>query len=554
MKILLINPPRRNDSYMYPPTSLLYISQAVRRVGHEAEIVDIPYLLENFPDKYSLFDNSLFEYLLGKDCDVLGLGGVVSTYFFYDIFVKKFRAVKKNIPIVVGCSVGEPIKEVWEDHNPVDYLVESDGEIVIQRLMDGLDAKDYASIEKIPGLHYLKDGRYIRNEPEAIHSIDESVSFLSYDEIDHEYYIVELSKWLEDVIPDRSLIGNEKPRFLPLLTSRGCPYVCSFCFHFNKKMNFHSPDYVVDYIKFLKEKYRINGLYVIDDLFVVDKKRTIRLCERLHQEDLGVVFFGSGGKPGLVGSEVLASMKKAGFIRFSYGIESGSQKILDVMVKETTVEQNIESVKLTEENNVPCFANILFGMPEEDIQTLNETRDFLIKLGLNTSRFYASWAVAYPGTPLYQWMKDNDLVGDTREYLFKVGSIGKYIYNFSNLPLRKLEQKVFELHREVDMAYHLKHKEYKLYLIKLSEILVGKIVYLLNPELRDRIKTFGRQKILRKKMQRLEKRSSAEIEKWITTLNINADQPQFAPYLEATAAPRESYQSEPTKQPEMQDH
>ena len=256
----------------------------------------------------------------------------------------------------------------------------------------------------------------------------------------------------------------------------------------------------------------------------------------------------------MVGGEVLASMKKAGFIRFSYGIESGSQKILDVMVKETTVEQNIESVKLTEENNVPCFANILFGMPEEDIQTLNETRDFLIKLGLNTSRFYASFAVAYPGTPLYQWMKENDLVGDTREYLFKVGSIGKYIYNFSNLPLRKLEQRVFELHREVDMAYHLKHKEYKLYLIKLSEILVGKIVYLLNPELRDKMKVFGRQKILRKKMQRLEKRSTTEVEKWVTTLNINTDKQQFAPYLEATAAPRESYQSEPTKQPEMQDH
>ena len=105
------------------------------------------------------------------------------------------------------------------------------------------------------------------------------------------------------------------------------------------------------------------------------------------------------------------------------------------------------------------------------------------------------------------------------------------------------------------MAYHLKHKEYKFYLIKLSEILVGKMVYLLNPELRDRMKTFGRQKILRKKQKRDEKRSTnAEIEKWAMTLNINADQQQFAPYLEATSAPRESYQSEPTKQPEMQDH
>ena len=541
MKILLINPPRRNDSYMYPPTSLLYISRAVREAGHEAEIIDVPYLIEVFPEKYSLLDNSLFEYILSKDCDVLGLGGLVSTYFFYDSFVPKFRKAKKNIPIVVGGSVGEPIKEVWEEHNPVDYLVESDGEIVIQRLMDCLEESDYAGIEKIPGVHYLKNGRYQRNEPEAIKSIDNSVPLLSYDEIDHEYYIVELGKYVDDVIPDRRLVNADEPRVLPLLTSRGCPYKCTFCFHFNDRMNFHSADYVVDHIKFLKKKYRVNGLYVIDDLFVVDKKRTIRLCERLHQENLGIFLFGSGGKPGLVGDKVLESMQKAGFVRFSYGIESGSQKILDVMVKESTVEQNIEAVELTEKNNVPCFANILFGMPGEDIQTLNETKDFLIKLGLDSSRFYASWAVAYPGTPLFQWMKDNNLVEDTRQYLFQVGSIGKYIYNFTDLPLRTLEQKVFELHREVDMAYHLAHKEYKLYLIKFLEILLGKVLYLVNPVLREKIKTFGRTKVLRKVQKRLDKKKSTmEVEQWVSELNLGTDQQTYAPYLETTAAPLNS--------------
>mgnify|MGYP003975337507 FL=1 len=547
MKLLLVFPPRRFDSYMHPPTSLLYITQAVRRAGHEAEIIDIPYLLEKFPEKYALQDNSIAEYILSKDCDLLGLAGLVSTYFFYDDFIPKFRAAKKDIPIVVGGSVGSPIKEVWEEHNPVDYLIESDGEISIQRLMDCLEERDYDGVEKIPGLHYLKNGRYERNAPEAINDIDK-IPFLSYDEIDHEYYITELSRWLEDIIPDKSMLEGGEPRFLPLLTSRGCPYVCTFCFHFNSRMNFHSADYIVGYIKFLKEKYRINGLYVIDDLFVVDKKRTIRLCERLHKEDLGVVFFGSGGKPGLVGEKVLGSMKRAGFIRFSYGIESGSQKILDVMVKETTVEQNIEAVQITENNNVPCFANILFGMPGEDIQTLNETRDFLIKIGLNTSRFYASWAVAYPGTPLFDWMKENNLVGDTREYLFKVGSIGRYVHNFSDLPLSTLEHKVFELHREVDMAYHLKHKEYKSYLIKFTELVFGKLLYSLNPALRQKIKNCGRKNILGSEGQkRSQKKSTIEVEQWVASLSQKADANVFAPPLETTAAPHEKPQLQPTE-------
>ena len=179
-------------------------------------------------------------------------------------------------------------------------------------------------------------------------------------------------------------------------------------------------------------------------------------------------------------------------------------------------------------------------MPGEDIQTINETKDFLIKLGLDSSRFYASWAVAYPGTPLFQWMKDNNLVEDTRQYLFQVGSIGKYIYNFTDLPLRTLEQKVFELHREVDMAYHLAHKEYKLYLIKFLEILLGKVLYLVNPVLREKIKTFGRTKVLRKVQKRLDKKSTIEVEEWVSELNLGADQQTYAPYLETTAAPLNS--------------
>lgn len=148
MKILLIFPPRRTGRYMFPPNSLLYISHAVRAAGHEAEIVDIPYLLEKFPDKFSLLDNSLYDYIFKKKFDILGLGGVVSTYFFYDDFVKKFKEIRKDVPVVVGCSIRVPIKEVWEKYNPVDYLVEGEGEIVTRKLLDCLENNDYAAISR----------------------------------------------------------------------------------------------------------------------------------------------------------------------------------------------------------------------------------------------------------------------------------------------------------------------------------------------------------------------------------------------------------------------
>lgn len=514
MKLLLIYPPRREDSYVFPPTSLLYVAQAARAAGHEAEIIDIPYLLEKHGDKFSLLDGSLCEYIIRKECDVLGLGGVVSTYFFYDYFVKRFREAKKNIPIVVGGSVGVPIRDVWEKHAPVDYMVEADGETVIQKLLDGLEKRDYGAIERIPGLHYLKNGRYQSNPPELADSLDR-IPFLNYDEIDHEYYIDELTRWIEDIIPRRSLIQEKKLKFLPLLTSRGCPFGCTFCFHFSKKHYMHSVEYVVENIKFLKRKYGINGLYIIDDLFIFNRKRTIQLCESIYKADLGVYFIGGGGKPSFVNAEMLEAMKKAGFIRFSYGIESGSQKMLDIMQKQTSVEQNLKALNLTDEKGIPAIANIVLGMPGENCRTLEETKDLLISAGLNTKQFYASWAVAYPGAPLFDWMKKKDMVRDTREYLFEVGSIGKYVYNFSELPLEQLKRKAFLLHQEVDMAYYLKFKKYGLYLKKLARRVLGEVFYRLNPKVREGISAAVKM-VLPRREKRSIKRSNAEVDEWIS--------------------------------------
>lgn len=502
---------------MFPPTSLLYVAQAARAAGHEAEIIDIPYLLEKFPDRFSLLDNSLYDYIANKQYDLLGLGGVVSTYFFYDYFVKRLKEVKKGVPIVVGCSVGVPIKEVWEKHTPVDYLVEGDGEIVIQRLLDCLKNKDYKGIKKIPGLYSLKNGRYQGIPPELIRSLDQ-IPFLNYDEIDCEYYIGELTRWLEDIMPDRSLIKEEKIRFLPLLTSRGCPFNCTFCFHFSKEYRAHSVDYVIENIRFLKKKYDINGLHIIDDLFIFDRKRTIDLCKGIHKANLGVYFMGSGGKPSFIKPDMLESMKTAKFIRFSYGIESGSQKMLDLMQKRTSVEQNLQALKLTEEKGIPCFANIVFGMPGENHKTLNETKNLLIEANLSTKRFYGSWAVAYPGTQLFNWMIEKGMVKDTRQYLFEVGSIGEYVYNFSELPMSELKKKILLLYRDVDMAYYLNRKEYKMYIKKLIRKMLDRIFYNLHPAIKGKIRMFL--KMLRPaKEKRDTRRTAIEVEKLISSLH-----------------------------------
>jgi hypothetical protein len=114
MKFLLIFPPMKMEASLFPPMSLLYIASAIRRAGHKAEIVDLPYLLDKQPDKYGLNDTSLYDYVLSKEFDVIGYGGVSPAYFFYEGFTKYLKEKRKDTPVIVGGIVGVPLKEVWE--------------------------------------------------------------------------------------------------------------------------------------------------------------------------------------------------------------------------------------------------------------------------------------------------------------------------------------------------------------------------------------------------------------------------------------------------------
>ena len=192
------------------------------------------------------------------------------------------------------------------------------------------------------------------------------------------------------------------------------------------------------------------------------------LCDEIVAQKLDIFLFGSGGKPSLITREMLLKMKAAGFIRFSYGIESGSQKILDKMNKKTTVDQNFNALKMADDIGIPAFANMMFGHPGETEETIKETTDFLKRLGYNSNtyssgKFFFSWTVAYPGTPLFNLLKEKKVINtvdDVRDYLFKVGSIGKYVYNFTDIPRDKLLKLYTKMQNEIDRSSYISKKQY----------------------------------------------------------------------------------------------
>lgn len=185
-------------------------------------------------------------------------------------------------------------------------------------------------------------------------------------------------------------------------------------------------------------------------------------------------------------------MKKAGFIRFSYGIESGSQKMLDRMQKHVTVEENLMTLRLAEEKGVPSFANMVFGMPGENKETLGDTKKFLIEAGLNTNRFFGSWATAYPGTQLFDWIKKEGIVKDTRKYLFEIGSIGNLLYNLTELTTDELKKEVTAVYWDVDITYHLRHGGCLIYIHKIIIHILRNILHRFHPKVQNKLRALGK--------------------------------------------------------------
>ena len=185
---------------------------------------------------------------------------------------------------------------------------------------------------------------------------------------------------------------------ITILTSRGCPYRCSFCglADHHKIMKRRSPENVAQEIQEIQAKYGINKFNFQDDTFTVNKKRLHKMLDLFGPLNIG---FRAHGRSGLDTPEDYIKLKKAGCEVVAWGIESGSQKMLDLMNKQTTVKKNEEVIKWAKDAGLITRAFFILGFPGETKETVEETKEFIEKV--NVDQYFVSNFVPYPGTDVW---------------------------------------------------------------------------------------------------------------------------------------------------------
>ena len=169
-------------------------------------------------------------------------------------------------------------------------------------------------------------------------------------------------------------------------------------------------------MEFLKDKYRLDGFYIVDDLFMLSERKVVTFCEGLIDRKLNIRF-NCTGRVNTVTRKIAQLLKDAGCISIFYGLESGNQEILKTMSKKTTLDQIYSTVRLTREEGMYCEFGFMFGQPGENAQTLQDTVDCIQKISYGEFRAQKIFGcVPFPGSGLYEWCKENGRIKDDKDF------------------------------------------------------------------------------------------------------------------------------------------
>lgn len=442
LKLLIVAPKvvARAGQYYEFPLGLAYISAALKQAGFIVSCLNLNHYDES-PEK--LIKRSM------KDVDVVLTGGLSTNYNQ----IKQVLEVAKPYTRTVlgGGIISSNPKVVFNDLKP-DFGVLFEGEQSVVELAHYLESG--GDIEAINGLVYWKDNKVEftpRRNPIA--NID-TIQFADYEGF-------EASKFLGYQMTNDShfFYPFDKPRVLPIISSRSCPYNCTFCFHpLGNKYRTRSLDNFFEEINQLKKKFNINMVAVYDELFASNHERLKEFCSRMKKT--GLKWVAQIRVDIKLDDSIMRMMHEAGLVCLGFGLESACNHVLASMNKHVTLEQIERALELTRKHNIGIQGNFIFGDPEETTETAQETLAWHREH--NEYQIFLSPIYPYPGTQLYTKALNDGLIEDEAEFQ----KLDHPVVNLSKMN----NQEYTELLKKLTFLNLLTRKENSAKILKLKKV------------------------------------------------------------------------------------
>lgn len=387
LKILLISPPNRIERalgelhpYAIPPLGLLYIAAALESKGFSSRVMDMRFK--------GMDQKKLEEKLDHMKPDLVGITSMTSNFPAAE-YIAKFVKLRcpESLVVMGGVHATFMYREILVEIPEVDIIVRYEGESTMAELAAALE--DGRSLKEVKGISFRDEGSVISNPVrERIEDLD-CLPFPA-----HHLLEPEVEKYFTYTPP-------------PVITTRGCPFGCIYCstmaFH-GRKYRTRSVTNVALELEYLIDHYKVDSISFVDDNFTMQNSRVLALCEEIKKRNLSIKW-GCCARVDQVNEEILKAMREAGCRDVFFGIESVSQRVLDVVKKGYRVQQARDAVKIAEKLGIRTHCSFILGLPGESKRTLKRMVQFIDETK-PSGRALPNLLKIFPGTDLFEMKEE----------------------------------------------------------------------------------------------------------------------------------------------------
>ncbi len=357
-KIALVNSPLLKEAGhhpLFPPLGLAYMAAVLEQNDFEVKIFDCPVC--------EMDHGKLKAELDSFQPTIVGIGSMTPVI---ESALKSAHVAKEVCPdakvVMGGPHATFADKQILADEKDVDIIVRGEGEETLLELAE--QSPELKKVSEIKGITFRKENQIIQAADRPFIQDLDALPRPAYKYIPVEKYRITGMK------------------LLPIISSRGCPFQCSFCVAsqmFGARYRARSPKNVLDELEWLRDEYDAEGIAFQDDTLTFDRKRALEICDGMIDRKLNLPW-GCGSRADVVTREVLAKMSKAGCDEICFGVESGCQRIRDSLKKRVTTQQCENAIKWAKEAGIFVTVSVIIGYPGETKETLQESFDFVRKV------------------------------------------------------------------------------------------------------------------------------------------------------------------------------
>lgn len=399
MKIVLSTSPENwmNMGRYLPSLGLLYIAGSMEAAGHKVKVVDA-YIdgldVEKTAQKIKSFQP-----------DIVGITATSHNRFNAIPLMDRVKELTGATIFTGGKHFGRVPEDTLNTCKGVDIVFMSESEIPPAEVATAIEqGKDYSTVM---GIAYREDNKVKFTFPaKPVMDINTLPS--------PAWHLLDMSKYETYLEGEAFLEGEAKTKAIGVMSSRGCPNLCSFCQDANAvPFRLRDPKLFIDEIEMIYKKYGIKGFDIWDDTFTVVKHHVYDICKEIKQRKLDIKFY-VRARVDTVNADMLRELKSAGCAILGYGVESGSQKILNIMHKRITIPQVLDAVKLTVDSGMTCKTFWMHSLPGETLEDIKMTLDLMRRVykmvGTEEIPAHANFATIYPGTELEMIARKEGLI------------------------------------------------------------------------------------------------------------------------------------------------